>query len=1022
MKRRKNLLSIVVVITVLIAIMPMSFFANADDFISIGSYDDLQKIGKDAGFPLSGKYKLSDDIVNNNNNITWVPIGTEEHPFIGEFDGNGKTISNLRILYSVPSEEEGGQPTPFKDVGMFGCVGANGSVHSLTISESQFVETESKSPSSVGFIAGINKGTIEKCAVVKSFIATQTFFPSAIGGIAGANLGTIEECYNTSDILVAFQFTATALVGGIVGNNSFSPATTEPLAPERMGKIKNCFNVGSISIKTNLQELGLTRLGGIAGGNYGIIENTYNAGVLSGGGNNIGNITGYQDDSNGSDITNSYYHESIDLGSLDKSASKSTKLTATNMANLTKFSGFSLLTWETSLVGYPYPKLKAVDFIDRPEDATNFTAGNGRVYAPYKIENTTHLNNVRNDMSACYVLEEDILFLDWDFQDEATNSQIAQDKLGSIPSGLDCNGQFFNEGKKWIPLGVQKVQQGGNTITVYETFGGIFDGNGKNIFNLQVSASETQNAVAGLFAVNEGVIKNFNILDLPTVEQANALIENDDLKSIFIDGSNLTGISGSKISATSTGSTSVSGSVASTNEIQGIISGVKNKAVVQAIADKKSEPKSSYTACAGGIVGINNSTISSVENKDMVIAKSNAFNSIAGGIVGSANAKTGIINTASNTGTVYAGYNSYTSEELLNIGLEKIFKNGVLISGGIVGKTSSRSTADEAIKLITNAKNKGGTMTQIVSDNVANKFYTGGLIGYADGTTTGIMASDSTYWSETAKSAIGNKSGEYTSSAKNYSSFSSISDYDENAFLTFTVPDKPAGDEGYTNENYESYLNGKITSSPPKLYKNNNSSTIATNVENSYSQSSNQVLVKVQATEKNPASGQDPIVLDMSFIITFSIPGKITSDTYNVVDVAGGTNIIAGVSTQTTIAQFKTQIDQGQHIEVYRQNIRQANANTLMGTGFVVKIMDGNTVINEYTVSVKGDLTRSGVTPGDGKINITDFIAIKAKILEASGNFTGKPAYEIAADYNGDGKINITDMIQILAIVRQGGG
>ncbi|MFY9379551.1 MAG: dockerin type I repeat-containing protein [Acutalibacteraceae bacterium] len=1018
MKERKKLLSIVAVITVLIAIMPMNFLANADDPIEISSYDDLQKIGKDAGFPLDGDYKLANNIANNNDNVTWLPIGTKNAPFTGKFDGNGNTISNLRILYSIPPQGGGIVPTPIEDVGMFGYVGLSGEISNLTIANSAFVEVKAKSPSTVGFIAGNNKGTIKECAVVNSNITTEIVFPSAIGGIAGANGGTIEKCYNASDILVGFQIPPTASVGGIVGRNELvSPATTEPSAPAVLATVKNCFNVGSLSMKTNNQEIEVTRLGGIAGGNYGEIENTYNAGVLSGG-SYAGNITGYQDNSNGSDIKTSYYHESIDLGTFDRSASKSTKLTVANMSDLTKFSGFNALDWGIE-VGYPYPQLRSVAFTDKASNTTDFSGGNGRVYDPYQINNATHLNNIRKDMSACYKLEKDILFLDWDFQNEQTNTAIAEQKLGSVPSGLDCNGQFYNSGKKWIPLGMVSEEQDGETVVMFESFGGIFDGNGKNIFNLQVSVSESGDALAGFFAINEGIIKNFNIADKPTATQADGLIEDADLKSIFIDGSNLTGVSGSKVSATSAGASSVSGSVVSTNEIQGIITGVKNSATVEAIANKKSEPTSAYTACAGGIAGINNSTILNVENKDLVVAKSNSFNSISGGIAGANNAKTGVINKASNAGTVYAGYDLYTPDELLNIGLEKILKNGAFAAGGIVGKTSRILASDAETKIVTDAKNKGGVMTQFISGSETDKFCAGGIIGYVDGKSTGIMASDSTYWSETAKSAIGNKAGEYSSSAKSYSSFSSISGYDENSFLTFSIPNKPTGDEGYTTDNYQSHLDEKIASSPPKLYKNTSSSTVAVDVANSYEQSLNQVLVSVTATEKNPAVGQDPIVLDVNFIITFSVPGKITSDNYTVVD---SVNVIAGVSTNTTLAQFKSQIDQSQNIQVYRQSVKQTRDDTIIGTGFVVKIMDGNTVINEYTVSVKGDLTRSGVTPGDGKINITDFIAIKAKILDVPSNFTGKSAYEIAADYNDDGKINITDMIQILAIVRQGGG
>ena len=56
----------------------------------------------------------------------------------------------------------------------------------------------------------------------------------------------------------------------------------------------------------------------------------------------------------------------------------------------------------------------------------------------------------------------------------------------------------------------------------------------------------------------------------------------------------------------------------------------------------------------------------------------------------------------------------------------------------------------------------------------------------------------------------------------------------------------------------------------------------------------------------------------------------------------------------------------------------------------------------------------TGDTSGDGKINITDMIAVKAHVLKKS-TLTG--AYSNAGDVNGDGKINITDFIKIKAVL-----
>jgi hypothetical protein len=57
--------------------------------ISIGAAADLAKIGGDKDFPADGDYELAADIELNN----WTPLCTEEAPFSGSLNGNGRRIS-----------------------------------------------------------------------------------------------------------------------------------------------------------------------------------------------------------------------------------------------------------------------------------------------------------------------------------------------------------------------------------------------------------------------------------------------------------------------------------------------------------------------------------------------------------------------------------------------------------------------------------------------------------------------------------------------------------------------------------------------------------------------------------------------------------------------------------------------------------------------------------------------------------------------------------------------------------------
>ena len=68
----------------------------------------------------------------------------------------------------------------------------------------------------------------------------------------------------------------------------------------------------------------------------------------------------------------------------------------------------------------------------------------------------------------------------------------------------------------------------------------------------------------------------------------------------------------------------------------------------------------------------------------------------------------------------------------------------------------------------------------------------------------------------------------------------------------------------------------------------------------------------------------------------------------------------------------------------------------------------GNTVLQTLTIVVTGD------TNGDGKVTITDMLAVKSHLL---GKVKLNGAAAKAADTSGDKSISITDFIQIKAFL-----
>jgi len=148
---------------------------------------DLRAAG--SKFSTESFYRLMADIIltgdndNDPDNGNWMPIGGTGG-FSGTFDGNGYTISGLKI--NIPEDFP-----RFMSGGMFGG----------------------------------NDGVIENLGLIDISITAGT---QGIGGIAGVNNGAIRNCYVSGNIGDMFG------KGGIVGSN---PAT---------GTIQNCFFAGRI--------------------------------------------------------------------------------------------------------------------------------------------------------------------------------------------------------------------------------------------------------------------------------------------------------------------------------------------------------------------------------------------------------------------------------------------------------------------------------------------------------------------------------------------------------------------------------------------------------------------------------------------------------------------------------------------------------------------------------------------------------------------------------------------------------
>ncbi|WNR45164.1 InlB B-repeat-containing protein [Paenibacillus roseipurpureus] len=151
----------------------------------------------------------------------WVPIGWGEDHFYGKLDGNGHSITGLKI--NRPEESF---------VGLFGLLGEGGQVTNLRLEDVNVTGS-----SNVGGLVGLNSyGSISNSYVT----GVVHGISNEIGGLVGYNDGSISNAYATTAVSGNYE------IGGLVGVNS-------------NGTISNSYATGHVS--------GNETTGGLVGAN-----------------------------------------------------------------------------------------------------------------------------------------------------------------------------------------------------------------------------------------------------------------------------------------------------------------------------------------------------------------------------------------------------------------------------------------------------------------------------------------------------------------------------------------------------------------------------------------------------------------------------------------------------------------------------------------------------------------------------------------------------------------------------------
>ncbi|MDY4645847.1 hypothetical protein [Prevotella sp.] len=206
---------------------------EADPYIieTVGQLKYMEKMTQEDKYFYNGKFfKLDNDLTINGE---WTPIGTNDKPFRGNFDGDGHTIyGNLKFTGVVQNGA----------VGLFGFTGNNAVIKNLT-NRATITSTYDNGANFTGAIVGraLNNLTMQNCSNYGVVKGGTSFVGGLIGKVdlttKNQNYTTIiEACHNEGNVTCTYTGTASSSVGGIVG------VVNGNINADPVLEVKGCYN------------------------------------------------------------------------------------------------------------------------------------------------------------------------------------------------------------------------------------------------------------------------------------------------------------------------------------------------------------------------------------------------------------------------------------------------------------------------------------------------------------------------------------------------------------------------------------------------------------------------------------------------------------------------------------------------------------------------------------------------------------------------------------------------------------
>lgn len=490
--------------------------------------------------------KLVDDI--DVSSAEWTPIGEGEYAFNGNLDGDGHTISGIRIGTSENPYQDDGSKVYF---GLFGVLEKNAEIKNLSLIGTNIYVNNTVS-GYVGGLAGFADGCIIDNVYVSGTISGKTTNKKAnnfIGGITGAILRT-KIINSHSDASVRSETVGgVAEAGGISGMNN-------------RGLIANCYATGMISGTADRVAEGAPSLGGIAGVHAGTIVNSYSmadvvADCYSG---YIGSIAGWA--TGIADTFQTYYAKDAKQITDDKTENRleispavaigwqvgpgvndeGEKYTGSVSIDVTGFTKEELMSDSmTAVLNQNLGRLKA-DLANGGRQVGHWTGSEelSKALCSWKLEKSILLldtqgarktavydKNTSNEIAALLPADEeeftiepvsgmasDKMFASGNGTKENPWTIETEDQLIAFATHVNKDESYTGKyirliknitlTKEWIPAGG----------TAPYVFSGTFDGNGHTISGMTIGSEKTpyKGKFAGLFAyVKGGRISNLSV-------------------------------------------------------------------------------------------------------------------------------------------------------------------------------------------------------------------------------------------------------------------------------------------------------------------------------------------------------------------------------------------------------------------------------------------------------------------------------------------------------------------------------